>query len=119
MVCFGDGCVCLCGAGGWVLVLPLSGLHDSAYSFLSMMGAPVLCCGCSLTFLLWFRVDGVAMLGPVVGVQVWQLRSGSGHPSDLVFMIVCALLLYRSMCFESGLCVIWYGAIRLQTLGGV
>ena len=106
MVCFGDVCVCVCAVlGGCVRVLPLSGLHDYAYSFFSMMGAPVLCCGCSVTFLLWLRVGGVARLGPVVGVQVWQLRFGSGHSSDLVFMTVCALLLYRSLCFESGLCV--------------
>ena len=57
-------------------------------------------------FLLWLEVGGVAMLGLVVGVQGWQLLYGSGHSTDLDHMFMCALLLYRSMCFGSSLCVI-------------
>ena len=92
--------------GGWVLLLPPSGLRDLEFSFYSMVGVPVRCCGCSITFLLWLQMGGVARLGLVLGVHVWQLLSGSDHSTDLDPNFICAMLLYRSMCFDSSLCVI-------------
>ena len=38
---FGEGVCVGATLGGWVLVLPLSGLRVPEYSFFSMMGVPV------------------------------------------------------------------------------
>ena len=99
--------MCVGATLGWrVLVLPPYGLRDLEYSVFSMVGVPVRCCGCFVTFLLWLQVGGVARLGLVVGVQVWQMLSSYGHSTNLDPNFMCALLLYRSMCFDSSLCVI-------------